>query len=92
MTTRSLAQPDRCARKWCEEAGEHEVHRQYLTAFRTTEGRSIGVNVVQVGDQPQAVELTMLPRRGRDLSIVFQVANAEAIARGMRAGARRAGQ
>lgn len=83
-----ITKKDKCPRKWCQEVGEHEVHRHYLPSFTTADGRAIGVNVVQSGERPRAVELTMLSRQDPRETAVFQVSDAEAIARGMRAAIR----
>ncbi len=85
---RRLVEDDKCHLRWCQEAGAHAVHRQYLTSFLTDEGRAVGVNVVQSGDRPRAVELTMLPRHGMGQTVIFQLTDAEAVAKGMRAGIR----
>ncbi|PZF86054.1 hypothetical protein [Jiangella anatolica] len=86
--TARITEEDKCPRKWCQEAGEHEVHRHYLTSFMTADGRAIGVNVVQSGERPRAVELTMLSRQDPGETVVFQAADAELISKGMRAAVR----
>ena len=68
------------------------MHRHYLTSLLTADRRVIGVNVVQSGKRPRAVELTMHSRRDPGETVVLQASDAELIAKGMRAAVRLAGR
>lgn len=60
---------DECSVKWCNEAGDHTVHRKYLTSLPIEDRRLLlGVNVVESATG-QEVEMTTVPRQGRPLVI-----------------------
>lgn len=78
MTT--TTPPQECALKWCNEAGEHRTHRQYVTSVVVGRGRwLLGVNLVESEAGRRQVELTAAPRRGPSVVLDLQPDEAEAI-------------
>lgn len=88
---RRIGVDDECPLKWCNEAGDHDVHRQYLASLTTRDGHAIGVNVVQPGTNPRTVELTIAWRSGPSQIVTLAPGEGDAIAEAMRAAAHRAG-
>ncbi|WP_116953326.1 hypothetical protein [Jiangella endophytica] len=69
-----------CALKWCNEAGEHRTHRQYVTSVVAGRGRwMLGVNLVESETGRRQIELTAVPRHGPSVVLDLQPDEAEAI-------------
>lgn len=91
MTATAATGSDECELKWCNEAGEHTVHRQYLTSLLT--GRStwlVGVNVVQAGSDRPHVELTATTRHTSPALVVLHPDEAETVGHALVEAAARA--
>ncbi|SEE58858.1 hypothetical protein [Jiangella alba] len=89
MTT--TTPPQECVLKWCNEAGEHRTHRQYvmsLIAWHRT--WLVGINVVQTDDGPLHVELTATTRWSAPATITLQPDEAEAVGQALIEAATRA--
>jgi hypothetical protein len=85
------AAEDQCRVKWCDEAGDHDVHRRYLMSIALAGGRLVfGVNVVE-SSSGQEVELTTVPRHGRPAVIGLRSGEATAIAESLVEAASRTG-
>ncbi|WP_026874485.1 hypothetical protein [Jiangella gansuensis] len=62
----AAADRESCGVKWCDEAGVHTIHRDYLESIPADSGRWVlGVNVVRPHSSIIGVELTTVPRHGR---------------------------
>ncbi|SDU64571.1 hypothetical protein [Jiangella alkaliphila] len=82
---------DECVLKWCNEAGDHDEHRQYVTslvAWRST--WLIGVNIVQSDGEPLHVELTATTRWSPPATVTLKPDEAEAVAQALLEAATRA--
>lgn len=80
-----------CPIAWCNEAGEHPVHRQYIASEQAWHGAwFIGVNVVQAAEQPRSIELTVTTRRGTPAIIPLEPADAASIDQALVQAAERA--
>lgn len=89
MTTKHrLKLPDECDLKWCNEAGDHQVHRQYVISLLAQQGCMIGVNVVQPDIAPSVVELTLMPRRAASRVVGLVPNEARAVVRALNAAIR----
>jgi hypothetical protein len=88
---RRIAVEDECPLKWCNEAGDHHVHRRYLASLMTRDGLVLGVNVVQVDRRPRAVELTIVSLHSPNQIVTLLPTEADAITKGMQAAVRLAG-
>lgn len=91
MTAAAATPSDECELKWCNEAGEHTVHRQYLTSlltWRTT--WLVGVNVVQSGADPHHVELTAAARHTAPAVVALKPDEAEVVGHALVEAAARA--
>ncbi|TDD70775.1 hypothetical protein E1262_09025 [Jiangella aurantiaca] len=76
----ATASNDECALKWCNEAGEHTEHRQYLTSLVAWHQTwLVGVNVVQSGGEPLYVELTATTRFSPPATVTLRPDEAEAV-------------
>jgi hypothetical protein len=73
------ASADECCIKWCNEAGDHTVHRQYLTSLSVAANRLLlGVNIVESASG-QEIEMTTVPRHGRPVVVALLSDEAAAI-------------
>jgi hypothetical protein len=73
------AAADECRVKWCNEAGDHTVHRQYLASLSVAANRLLlGVNIVESASG-QEIEMTTVPRQGRSMVIALLSDEAAAI-------------
>lgn len=89
MTTRHrLKLADECDLKWCNEAGDHLVHRQYVTSLLNRQGCMVGVNVMQAAEAPSAVEVTLIPRRAASRVLALVPSEARAVVRALNAAIR----
>lgn len=91
MTAPATTGSDECELKWCNEAGEHTVHRLYLTsllAWRNT--WLVGVNVVQARADPAHVELTATTRHTSPAMVALKPDEAEAVGHALIEAAARA--
>lgn len=80
-----------CDVKWCNEVGEHAVHRRYLASLPAWRGAwLIGVNVVQPRGQSLGIELTIVTKRGEPAIIPLEPREAESVARALVEAAARA--
>ncbi|SEE94320.1 hypothetical protein [Jiangella alba] len=78
MTT--TTPPQECVLKWCNEAGEHRTHRQYVTSVVAGRDRwLLGVNLVGSEAGHDQVELTAAPRCGPSVVLELRPDEAEAI-------------
>lgn len=76
----TAAPNDECALKWCNEAGEHTTHRQYLTSLVAWHHTwLVGVNIVQAGGEPLHVELTATTRFSPPATVTLRPDEAEAV-------------
>lgn len=60
----SVASSEVCLRRWCNEAGKHNIHRHYLGSIPVEAGWMLGVNAAKRRTLPRAVEFALMPRRG----------------------------
>ncbi|WP_116950408.1 hypothetical protein [Jiangella endophytica] len=82
---------DQCVLKWCNEAGDHAPHRQYvasLVAWHQT--WLIGINVVQADGEPVHVELTATARWSPPATVTLKPDEAEAVGQALLEAAARA--
>ncbi|TDE13510.1 hypothetical protein [Jiangella asiatica] len=87
MTT----EPEECAVKWCNETGEHSVHRLYLTSLCAWRGSwLLGVNTVQANHDTPHVELTASTKQGRPAIVPLDPAEAKTVGRALIEAASRA--
>lgn len=67
-----------CGVRWCDEVGDHSVHRLYLESIQAESGRwMLGVNVIRPGGAATAIELTSVPRHGRSTVVRLGTREAE---------------
>jgi hypothetical protein len=85
---RRIAVDDECVRRWCNEAGDHHVHRRYLASLLTRGGQLVGVNVVQPDGQARSVELTLVTRSGPNQIVTLLPSEGDTITQAMRAAVR----
>ncbi|WP_053203976.1 hypothetical protein [Jiangella muralis] len=82
---------DECVLKWCNEAGEHRTHRQYVMSsvcwHRTW---LVGVNVAQPEGEPRRVEFTAASRWAAPVAVTLQPDEAEAVGQALIEAAARA--
>lgn len=80
-----------CAVKWCNEDGEHAVHRQYVKSLPVWQGAwVVGVNVAQPSCRRLGIEFTATTRRGLPVIIPFEPGEAEHVGRALLRAASRA--
>lgn len=89
MTTQHrLKLPDECDLKWCNEAGDHQVHRQYVISLLTRDGCMVGINAVQPAEAPSIVEFTLMPRRAATRVVGLVPYETRAVVRALNAAIR----
>ncbi|WP_026876890.1 hypothetical protein [Jiangella gansuensis] len=80
-----------CKVTWCNEIGDHTVHRLYLTSLVAWRGSwMVGVNTVQANDDTAHVELTASTRRGAVAIVPLDPAEAKSVGRALIDAASRA--
>jgi hypothetical protein len=91
MTAAATTPSDECELKWCNEAGDHDVHRLYLTSLFTWRNTwLVGVNVVQARADPLHVELTATTRYTSPALVTLKPDEAEAVGHALIEAAARA--
>ncbi|MBB5791613.1 hypothetical protein [Jiangella mangrovi] len=91
MTATAATGSDECELKWCNEAGDHTVHRLYLTSLLTWRNTwLVGINVVQAGADPHHVELTATTRHTAPAVLTLKPDEAEAVGHALVEAAARA--
>ncbi len=71
---------DECVLKWCNEAGDHDEHRQYVTSLAVEgSGSVLGVNLVEPEAGLPRVEMTVVPRYGPSLVVVLKPDEADVV-------------
>lgn len=82
---------DECVLKWCNEAGDHNTHRQYVRSLVAWNSIwLIGINVVQSGGEPLHVELTATARWSPPATVTLKPDEAEAVGHALLEAAARA--
>lgn len=88
-----MREPGPCHVSWCNEDGDHTVHRLYVASLPIWRGAwVVGVNLTQPRRQPLGVELTATSRRGNPVIIPLEPHEAERVGRALNQAAGRTQQ